>query len=338
MNITPKEICEKALDLGYAACGIIKVNDMRGYEDMINKRIERLPETQQYYSYFTRFAKPDEAESWVKSIIVCAFRYGKHKIPKELQGRIGKFYLTDYNVFKESEENKVAVLFDEYLTENGVKFKVGGTSEKYAAVKAGIGIIRKNNLLYTEHGSWVRLKTWLIDQDMEYICNVDLPPCPDDCTKCIDVCSTGSLAEPYQMNPLSCISNLTYGNLPGILPSEEQRKQMKSWVYGCDDCQDCCPMNRGCWTYEDDFPEIDDLQQYLTLEQLCTLDDEAIKDKISPVFYYIGHDKIWKWKTHALRIMAYQYEPKYLPYIEKALNDENEYVREMAEWAFEQIK
>ena len=71
---------------------------------------------------------------------------------------------------------------------------------------------------------------------------------------------------------------------------------------------------------------------YLTLEQLCTLDEETIISKLFPVFNYIGPDKIWKWKTNALRAMAYEYEPEYLPYIYQALNDENEYVREMAKW------
>ena len=96
-------------------------------------------------------------------------------------------------------------------------------------------------------------------------------------------------------------------------------------------------MNKGCWTAENDFPGLDDLQQYVTLEQLYAL-DERLQEKLTAMFYYIGHDKIWKWKAHALRVMAYQYEPEYLSYIEQAVSDENEYVREMAKWALEQVK
>ena len=337
MNITANEIHDKAMELGYAACGIIKTEDMRGYEDMINKRIERLPETKQFYSHFSRFAKPEESEPQGKSIIVCAVRYGKYIVPEELQGRIGKYYLIDYTVVSESQENKYAGLFEEYLTQRGISFKTGVTADRYAAVKAGIGIIRKNNFFYTKDGSWVRIKTWLIDQEMEYINKVDLPPCPDDCKKCINACSTGALVEPYQMNPYLC-TTLTYGNLPGSLPSEELRVKMKGWMYGCDDCQDCCPMNKGCWTFEEDFPGLDDLQQYFTLEQLCTLDDETIWDNIMRRFHYIDSDNIWKWKAHALRVMVYQYESKYLPYIQQALNDDNEHIREMAKWALEKIE
>ena len=342
MNITAKEIHDKALELGYAACGIVKADVMRGYEDMINKRVERFPATKQYHTYFANFAKPEETEPWVKLIIVCVGRYGKYNIPKELQGRIGKYYLTDYRVIQESQDNKMAVLFDEFLTENEVRFKkntwAGGSSAgKYAAVNAGVGIVRKNSLLYTEYGSWVWLETWLIDCDLEYICQVDLPPCPDDCIICVDTCGTGALVEPYQVNAFTCTSSLTWGGLPNTLPPEELRIKMKGWLYGCDDCQDCCPINSGCWTADEDFPGLNDLQQYLTLEQLCSLDDETIKTKLSPIFFYIGSDKIWKWKVNALRVMAYQFKPAYLPYIQKVLEDKDELVREMAKWVMGQV-
>ena len=343
MNITPKEIHSKALELGYSACGIIKTEVMHGYEDMLNKRSERFPSTKQYNSYFAKFAKHDETEPWAKSIIVCAGHYGKYKVPEELQGRIGKYYLMDYRVAPESKEYKAAALFDEFLTQNGIKFEKstmlgGNTACRYAAVKAGVGIVRKNNFLYTENGSWVWLETWLIDQEMEYICEPNLSPCPDSCTKCIDACETGALAEQYQTNAFTCTSSLTWGGLPNTLPPEELRLKMKGWLYGCDDCQDCCPMNEGCWTHDFDFPGIEKLCEYITLEQLCTLDDETLKSKLSPLFFYVGHDKIWKWKVNALRSMAYQYDPKYLPYIQKALNNQNELIREMAKWTLEQVK
>ena len=311
MSISAVEIHDKAIELGYIACGIIKADAMSDYEDMISKRVEKFPVTKSYYNYFANFAKPQETEPWVKSIIVCAGRYGKYRIPDELQGRIGKYYLTDYRVVPKSKEYKTANLFDEFLKQNGIVFKKdtmlgGNTSCRYAAVKAGLGIIRKNNFLYTEKGSWVWLESWLIDQEMEYICEPNITPCPVDCTKCVDACATGVLAEPFQTNAFTCTSMLTWGGLPNTLPPEELRLKMKGWLYGCDDCQDCCPMNKGCWTNEDEFPGIDKLCEYITLEQLCTLDDDILESKLSPLFFYVGHDKIWKWKVHALRAMVYQ--------------------------------
>jgi len=343
MIITAKEIHDKALSLGYVACGIVKSEAMHTYEEMIDKRIERFPMTKPFNSYLNKFSKPEEAWPSGKSIIVCAGRYGKYNIPDELQGRIGKYYLTDYRVVPESKEYQAARLFDEYLTENGVQFQKdtlsGGISAcRYAAAKAGIGIIRKNNFLYTEYGSWVWLETWLIDRDLEYICETNIPPCPEGCTKCVEACETGALTEFYRTNAFFCTSLLSWGGPPNALPPEALRMKMKNWLYGCDDCQDCCPMNKGCWSSEENFPGMDEMTKYLTLEQLCVLDDETLTSKLSPLFFYIGHDKIWKWRVNALRAMVYQYRPGYLPYIQQAAANTNELVREMAKWAPAQIR
>ncbi len=232
MNITSKEIHNKALELGYVSCGIVRSSDMHGYSEKINQRIECFPLTNSYNSIFAKFANPEETEPWVKAVVVCVGRYGKYKVTEELQGRIGKYYLMDYRVVPESKENQAAVQFDLYLSQNGIKFKkqtmFGGSSAcRYAAVKAGLGVIRKNNFLYTEFGSWVWLETWLIYTEMEYICEPNIAPCPNNCTKCIDACATGALAEPYQMNALTCTSMLTWGGQSNTLPPEELRLKMK---------------------------------------------------------------------------------------------------------------
>lgn len=260
MSITAQEIHDKAIELGFIACGIVKADAMRGYEEKLNSRIERFPETKPYYSYLNKFCTPKEIEPHAKSIIVCVGRYGKYNIPAHLQGRIGKLYLTDYRTIPESKEYQAAAAFDTYLPEHGVQFKrdINGISAgRYAAVQAGLGIIRKNNFLYTEYGSWIWLETWLIDQELEFICQTNLQPCPPECTSCIDACATHALAEPYQINPFRCTSMLTWGGLPNTLPREDLRIGMKGWIYGCDDCQDCCPMNKNCWTSEEHFPRID---------------------------------------------------------------------------------
>jgi len=342
MMISPEEIHAKALELGYTACGIVRAEDLRGYGEKLSQRAERFPAAKPYYSYFAKFAKPAEEEPWAKAVIVCAGRYGKYKIPEELQGRIGKYYLTDYRTAPESAENRAAARFDDFLTVNDIRFKkntwAGGVSAcRYAAVKAGIGVVRRNNFLYTEHGSWVWLETWLIDQDLEYINETALPPCPEGCAKCVDACGTHALAEPYQTFIFTCVSNLTWGGLPNTLPAEGLRPGMKGWVYGCDDCQDCCPLNEGRWAEDEEFPGIEEVRPYLSLEQLCTLDDATIEAKLSPLFFYVGQ-QIWKWRTNALRAMAYAYQPEYLPYIRRALDDPNPLVREMAGWALEQIR
>ena len=59
---------------------------------------------------------------------------------------------------------------------------------RWAALEAGLGIIRRNNFLYTKNGSWVHLEAWLTDGEMELRQQETLPPCPKNCTKCQSAC------------------------------------------------------------------------------------------------------------------------------------------------------
>ena len=113
--------------------------------------------------------------------------------------------------------------------------------EKPIAQKAGLGWIGKHsNLIDKQTGSWFFLGEIYIDL-----------PLPADeteenhcgtCTTCIDVCPTQAIIEPYVVDARRCISYLTI-ELKGAIP-EGFRKAIGNRIYGCDDCQLCCPWNR----------------------------------------------------------------------------------------------
>ena len=73
-------------------------------------------------------------------------------------------------------------------------------------MKAGLGIIRKNNFLYTEKGSFVMLEGFVIDASCELHQHHDLKPCAPQCRLCQDHCPTRALSAPFTMNPLKCVS------------------------------------------------------------------------------------------------------------------------------------
>ena len=109
------------------------------------------------------------------------------------------------------------------------------------AAKSGIGWQGKHTLLLTrDAGSWFFLGE--IYTDLPLPVSAPQPSHRGSCSACIDVCPTGAIVAPYELDARRCISYLTI-ELKGSIP-EALRPLIGNRVYGCDDCQLCCPWNR----------------------------------------------------------------------------------------------
>jgi epoxyqueuosine reductase len=197
------------------------------------------------------------------------------------------------------------------------------------ARKAGLGWRGKHTLLLSrEHGSWFFLG--------EIYLNLPLPiDAPQQehcgsCARCIDICPTQAIIEPYRLDARRCISYITI-ELKGSIPVE-MRPLIGNRIYGCDDCQLVCPWNGFArTTVEPDFAVRHGLDD-VSLAELFAWDEVEFKTKLAgSAIYRIGHEQwlrniavaLGNAPKGAVAIAALKYRA----------NHESALVREHVEWA-----
>lgn len=333
MGTIEQMIQKKAYELGYEKCGIIPINLMDEYAEKFNERIEKIPKSKMFYQSQQRLANPKEIYPWAKSVVVLTVPYGKYKVPEILNRRIAKEYLFDTRVDENTKEYKNNRALERYMQKLGLRVetnqKFGVVGMRWAALQSGAGIIRRNNFLYTESGSWVHLEAWVTDREMELKETNNVVPCPKSCNRCRESCPTNFLCAPYTMSPMECISFLTtFGGRD--LPKEPLSKTFGNCIYGCEICQDACPMNKGKWKGEEEFPRLSELSFSLTPENILNMEEEFYCENVQPKFFYLSAEELWKWKVNVLCYMRNNYKESYKTLIINACNNENDKVREMA--------
>jgi len=296
-----QEIKDYAIRSGFVGCGIAKVENFIEYSRALDNLIKNYPETEPLYKPMYSRAIVKERFPWANSIIVCIRYYGKYKIPQQVNGYIARNYLFDSRI-PQSPDYLMVKNFTQWLKNRGLKVRKGGVPDRLAAYKAGLVSIGKNTFAYAgRYGSWINIITYLVDADIE----PDKPsynsPCPDNCTRCIDACPTGAIVKPYTVRMDRCIAYLTYG---APLPLKyELEKKMGRWIYGCDICQEVCPLNKNTWEGREKLSYLEDVVRFLTPEALVRMDVETYKNIVHPLFYYIPQEDIERWHKNAERVL-----------------------------------
>ncbi len=117
----------------------------------------------------------------------------------------------------------------------------GPMLDRAAAARAGLGWFGKNgNVLNPTYGSWILLGQLITD--LPLTADTPLRKTCGNCSRCMPACPTDAIVAPYVVDNRRCISYLTIEH-KGAIPLE-LRAPMGNWVFGCDICQEVCPVNR----------------------------------------------------------------------------------------------
>jgi epoxyqueuosine reductase len=208
----------------------------------------------------------------------------------------------------------------------------GPVLERELAARAGMGAVGKNTmLLHPEGGSWFLLGELFLgldlapDQPLADLCG--------SCTRCLDACPTGALAEPYRLDSNRCISYWTIEHR-GPLPPEA-RRMVGGWVFGCDVCQEVCPWNAGAAGAVHPEMELPPERGELTLARLLRLPREEYVERFrgSPM----KRAKLEGLQRNAAVAMGNRRESRYVQPLTEALRDGESLVRGHAAWALGRI-
>ena len=248
----------KAIVISHArACGfdLVGVTSADDFADDRDAALERIREGRMdglpWYteSRVMRGTSPAELLPGARSVICLGLSYLGGEEPGDnttsLSGRVARYaWVRDYHrVMKRRMREFVRRLERELGSSVAARWYVddGPMLDRAAANRAGIGWFGKNtNILTPGFGSWVFLGQVITDLELEP--DAPLKKSCGACVRCIEDCPTGAIVAPYVVDNARCISYLTIENR-GPIP-RELRPLMQDWVFGCDICQDVCPVNR----------------------------------------------------------------------------------------------
>ena len=286
-----------------------------------------------------RATHPEVLLPGAKSVISLAVSYltGEPGVNGDaLTGKIARYaWGDDYHVVIKARLREFSSGLSQ-LVGTPVKARIfvddGPMNDRAAAERAGVGWFGKNtNILTPSHGSWVFLGQ--VITDLGLVPDKLLAKTCGSCVRCIDACPTGAIVAPYVIDNKRCISFLTI-ELRGAIP-RELRPLVGDWVFGCDICQDVCPVNRRAQlSRESAFQQRHDFAAP-ELIPLLDLDDAEFREQFrnSPV----KRAKRVGLQRNVCIALGNIGDPSAVPSLAKALNEAGPVVRAHAAWALGRI-
>lgn len=170
--------------------------------------------------------------------------------------------------------NRILNDVKDYLMTEGIDSEIivdtTPLSDRAIAQRAGLGLIRRNNMIYhKKYGSYVHIGSLLMNEDLHEHDTIRITDPCGHCRRCVGHCPGGAIVGDGTINSNKCVSYLTQKKEL----SNEEALVMGDMIYGCNVCQEVCPVNKGI------LKEAQELlvDQEVNLTQLLDISNSAFR-------------------------------------------------------------
>jgi epoxyqueuosine reductase len=246
------EVLRVGADAGLAAVGIAGAGVFAGTREILHARRRAGLHGGMQFTYRNpdRSTDPAQVLEGARSLVVGAWGYRRaDPAAPRPDGRpvgvVARYARLDHYAALRDALGRVA----DRLRSDGWKAQVvvdeNSLVDRAAAQRAGLGWYGRNTMLLLPGlGSWFVLGSVVTD--------APLVPTPaagpsepaegcGSCRRCVDACPTGALGPDGVLDARRCLAWLVQAS--GSFPVEH-RAALGGRIYGCDDCQEVCPVNR----------------------------------------------------------------------------------------------
>jgi len=210
----------------------------------------------------------------------------------------------------------------------------GPLMEKVWAARAGLGYVGRNGCFITERfGSWVLLATVILDAEVDSYGDGPAVDRCGPCRKCLVSCPTGALVGNGRVDARACLSYQTIENREREVP-EAFRLELDNRVFGCDICQDVCPLNRRPLFAEHPRFAPRAVAGLGVMELAGLTPEQYAKFITGTALARAQYDGLRRNAIYALGVAR---EADARPLLERLSEDSSDLVRSAAQWALRQL-
>ena len=281
---------------GLAAVGITGAEVFHATRvDLESRRSRGLSADMQFtYRNPARSTDPGRTLSGARSLVVGALGY-RRQDPDDPpagrpQGTVARYARRDHYATLRTALGGIA----DHLVAEGWRARVvaddNALVDRAAAQRAGLGWFGRNSLLLLPGlGSWFVLGSVVTDAPLDPSSPIGASAPAEGCGtchRCRTACPTGALVADGVLDARRCLAWLVQA--PGTFPVEF-REALGDRIYGCDDCQQVCPVNLAADRRTPQLPAEADTVATVDLVAMLAATDEALIDAHGR-WYIAGRD------------------------------------------------